>query len=62
MIANSHAHGRYSVLEEGEIDRHTLQFCISHYLVCDPQGDTLEPTFVTLEAARAFIDSLETPQ
>lgn len=58
MIANAHAHGRYSILEAGEINRATLDFELHHYLVCDPSGQTLELHFASLDAARAFIDAL----
>lgn len=57
MIANAHAHGRYTILEEGAINRATLQFEIAHYLVCDAAGSQLEWHFASLEAARAFIDA-----
>lgn len=58
MIANVHAYGRYSILEEGEIDAATLQFNIAHYLVCDPQGCALDAEFLSIAAAQAFIDNL----
>lgn len=58
MIANAHAHGRYTTLEDSEINRATLQFEIAHFIVCDATGTQLEPHFASLAAARAFINAL----
>lgn len=62
MIANAYPVGRYTVLEEGEISRETLQFEVAHYLVCDAQGQQFEETFPTLAAARSFIEQQAAPQ
>lgn len=60
MIGNRYswgAHG-YTILEEGQINRETLQLELEHYLVCRPDGTLLQATF-TLEQARAEIERLE---
>ena len=60
MIGNRYSWGArgFTILEEGEINRQTLQLDIRHYLVCRPDGTTLDATF-TLEGARAEIERLE---
>jgi len=56
VIGNRLAWGAqgYTILEEGEINRQTLQLDVQHYLVCQPDGEPLDQVF-TLEAAKAEI-------
>lgn len=56
MIGNSYAYGRYSIIEEGEINRQTFELNVAHYLVCDAAGKQLDSCFDSLEAAQNFID------
>ena len=60
MIGNRFSWGAagYTILEEGQLNRHTLQLEVSHYLVCRPDGEALDGHF-TLEQARAEIERLE---
>lgn len=60
MIGNRFSWGEqgFTILEEGEINRQTLQLDIQHYLVCRPDGSSLGETF-TLEGAKAEIERLE---
>lgn len=61
MIGNHYAWGTqgYTILEEGQINRSTLQLDIAHYLVCRPNGEALPQTFATRQAAQDEIDRLE---
>tara|TARA_A100001391_G_scaffold180309_1_gene145742 strand:+ start:1618 stop:1806 length:189 start_codon:yes stop_codon:yes gene_type:complete len=59
MIGNGFAWGRYTIMEEGELDRATWQLRVDHYLVAGPDGLPLPGQFPTLEAAKAFIDQRE---
>lgn len=61
MIGNAIAWGDqgYTILEAGELDPASLSLKVSHYLICDPSGKTLEGSFMTLEAARDAIENLE---
>lgn len=60
MIGNRLSHGEtgYTILEEGELDRQSFQLRASHYLICRPNGETLDGTY-TLEQAQAEIERLE---
>ncbi len=60
MIGNRISWGEtgYTILEEGDINRHTLQLDVHHYLVCRPNGEMLEDRF-SLQAAKAEIERLE---
>lgn len=56
MIGNRYAvEGTgFTVLEEGEINRQTLQLDVRHYLVCQPDGDVLAQTFSDRAAAEEY--------
>lgn len=60
MIGNRYgvADTGYTVLEEGEINRQTLQLDVQHYLVCRPDGDVLSRTFARRDEAEAYALSL----
>lgn len=64
MIGNRYSAGEhgYTILEEGEINRQTLALDVRHYLVCLPNGDTLEQTFPSRADAQAEIERLERRQ
>jgi hypothetical protein len=61
MIGNGMAWGRtgYTIIEEGDLDRATLQLHVAHYLVAAPDGHPLPGRFATLDAAKAFIEQRE---
>lgn len=60
MIGNHLAWGEcgYTILEEGELDRQSFQLRVAHYLVCRPNGETIEGVF-TLNEAKHEIERLE---
>lgn len=64
MIGNRYSWGTtgYTILEEGEIDRQTLELRIRHYIVCRPDGEPLPQPFGSLDAARAAIEEIEAAQ
>jgi len=61
MIGNGIAWGRtgYTIIEEGELQRETLQLRIDHYIVAGPDGRPLPGRFSTLEAAKTFVEQRE---
>lgn len=61
MIGNRYSHGEtgFTILEEGDMDRQTLQLRVRHYLICRPDGEALPDTFPDLDAARREIDRVE---
>lgn len=61
MIGNGIAWGRrgYTIIEEGELQRGTLQLRVDHYLVAGPDGRPLPGRFKTLDDAKAFVDEQE---
>ncbi len=59
MIGNGIAWGRYTIIEEGELQRDTLQLRIDYYIVAGPDGRPLPGRFPTLEAAKAFVEQRE---
>lgn len=59
MIGNGIAWGKYTIIEEGELDRTSLQLRVAHYLVAGPDGRPLPGRFKTLDAAKAFIERKE---
>lgn len=60
MIGNQLAWGDsgYTILEEGELDRESVQLRVTHYLVCMPSGEALDDVF-TLNEAKREIERLE---
>ncbi|WP_111656405.1 hypothetical protein [Isoalcanivorax indicus] len=63
MIGNVTAWGQrgYTILEEGELDPASHRLRITHYLVADPHGETVDQRFPGMNEARAYIDYLELP-
>ncbi|WP_101676040.1 hypothetical protein [Alloalcanivorax mobilis] len=61
MIGNGIAWGErgHTIIEEGELDRATLQLRVDHYLVAAPDGRPLPGRFTTLQAAKMFIETRE---
>lgn len=60
MIGNRHSWGQrgFTILEQGEINRQTLELDVQEWLVCFPNGSLLG-CFDSLEAARQAIDAQE---
>lgn len=60
MIGNRYPWGRrgFSILEQGEINRQTLELDVHEWLVCFPDGRLLA-SFDSLAAARRAIDEQE---
>ena len=60
MIGNRYSHGSlgYTILEQGEINRQTLELEVGQWLVCGPDGNELG-SFASLEIARQAIEQLE---
>lgn len=60
MIGNSYSHGNrgYTILEQGEINRQTLQLEVTAWLVCTPDGSELG-SYPSLLAAQQAIDQLQ---
>lgn len=61
MIGNAIAWGQtgYTIIEEGQLQRETLQLRVDHYIVAGPDGRPLPGRFPRLEAAKAFIEQRE---
>lgn len=51
--------GRYTIIEEGELQRDTFRLQVQHYLVAGPDGLPLDRRFATQEEAGRFIEALE---
>jgi hypothetical protein len=60
MIGNRYGHGSkgYTILEQGDINRQTLELDVSQWLVCGPDGKELG-SYASLSAARKAIEQLE---
>ncbi|MEE4251803.1 MAG: hypothetical protein V2I38_14555 [Alcanivoracaceae bacterium] len=57
MIGNRYSHGQlgYTILEQGDINRNTLQLDVSAWLVCRPDGEVIG-SYPSIQAARDAID------
>jgi len=60
VIGSSYSHGShgYTILEQGEINRQTLQLEVNAWLVCAPNGSELG-SYPSLLAAQQAIDQLQ---
>lgn len=60
MIGNRYSHGErgYTILEQGDINRQTLQLDVTAWLVCRPDGSELGG-YATRLAAERVIEELE---
>lgn len=60
MIGNSYRYGShgYTILEQGEINRQTLQLDVSAWLVCAANGNELG-SYPSLAAAQQAIDQFQ---
>lgn len=62
MIGNRHAWGQgFTILEEGVINRDTLEMEVRNWIACYPNGRELG-SFSTLEAAKQAIEQLESQE
>jgi hypothetical protein len=57
MIGNRYSHGTqgYTILEQGEINRQTLELDVASWLVCRPDGEVIG-SYPSIQAARDAID------